>query len=234
MTKASFEPLPGPRTPTANFLQTTTVSRMVQPALSSYLDPSTTVALDIAPFVSFELFPRGTDLSDLDSSAPLDCLQQAYSGDGGQESFVQYWTDQTSVPSDRASGDTSLQSSASGDPPSQHRFQRSLPLHEYTCPRIEQPSQHSSANSSHDAKDRPRCFDHGCDGRAFSCPENYRRHIREQSGTSNVECTFCYISFSRKSNRDTHLSSGRCKVMRQCSGSYLRDPFGTNEQRRAG
>lgn len=55
-----------------------------------------------------------------------------------------------------------------------------------------------------------RCFEHGCGGRSFSNIENYRRHIREK--TTNVRCPLCEISFTRKSNRDAHLSSGRCKL----------------------
>ena len=55
-----------------------------------------------------------------------------------------------------------------------------------------------------------RCFEHGCGGRSFSNIENYRRHIREK--TTNIRCPFCEVSFTRKSNRDAHLSSGRCKL----------------------
>ena len=69
----------------------------------------------------------------------------------------------------------------------------------------------NTANSNTD--ERPRCFDHGCDGRTFSCAENYRRHIREQSRSSRVSCPYCSLSFSRKSNRDTHVSNGRCKAL---------------------
>ena len=69
----------------------------------------------------------------------------------------------------------------------------------------------NTANPNTD--ERPRCFDHGCDGRTFSCAENYRRHIREQSRSSRVSCPYCSLSFSRKSNRDTHVSNGRCKAL---------------------
>lgn len=63
------------------------------------------------------------------------------------------------------------------------------------------------------ADPRPRCFEHGCAGKVFSCAENYRRHVRERSGTSMTECPFCRAQFSRKSNRDTHLAKGRCKAL---------------------
>lgn len=69
----------------------------------------------------------------------------------------------------------------------------------------------NTANPNTD--ERPRCFDHGCDGRTFSCAENYRRHIREQSRSSRVSCPYCSLPFSRKSNRDTHVSNGRCKAL---------------------
>ena len=74
--------------------------------------------------------------------------------------------------------------------------------------------QQSDSNTSKSyTDDLPRCFDHGCDGRTFSCPENYRRHVREQSQSSRVSCPYCSLSFSRKSNRDTHISNGRCKAL---------------------
>jgi hypothetical protein len=63
------------------------------------------------------------------------------------------------------------------------------------------------------SKERPRCYEHGCDGRTFSCWENYRRHIREKTRSSAVMCTICGLSFSRKSNRDKHILDGRCKVL---------------------
>jgi hypothetical protein len=58
----------------------------------------------------------------------------------------------------------------------------------------------------------PQCFEHGCDGRTFSCPENYRRHIRERERFPDALCAYCLKSFTRKSNRDSHLSKGRCKM----------------------
>ena len=57
---------------------------------------------------------------------------------------------------------------------------------------------------------RPRCFDHGCEGRTFSSMENFRRHIRERDHDTRVVCDLCGVSFSRKSNRDKHVLSGKC------------------------
>jgi hypothetical protein len=59
----------------------------------------------------------------------------------------------------------------------------------------------------------PRCWEHGCNGRTFSCAENYRRHIRERSGGSRATCPGCHHQFSRKSNLDAHIASGKCKAM---------------------
>jgi hypothetical protein len=59
----------------------------------------------------------------------------------------------------------------------------------------------------------PRCWGHGCNGRTFSCAENYRRHIRERSGGSRATCPGCHHQFSRKSNLDAHIASGKCKAM---------------------
>lgn len=57
---------------------------------------------------------------------------------------------------------------------------------------------------------RPRCYEHGCNGRAFSSIENYRRHIREQLGLNSARCEICGALFSRKSNRDKHSAKGVC------------------------
>lgn len=64
-------------------------------------------------------------------------------------------------------------------------------------------------------KQRIQCFEHGCDGRAFSCPENYKRHLREQSRIGATNCELCGKSFSRKSNCEQHLSKGRCRAFKE-------------------
>jgi hypothetical protein len=58
-----------------------------------------------------------------------------------------------------------------------------------------------------------RCFEHGCNGRRFSNKDNYRRHFRERNVVNRADCCFCGITFSRKSNRDAHIASGRCQVV---------------------
>jgi hypothetical protein len=85
------------------------------------------------------------------------------------------------------------------------------------------PSRSSSQHSQRPSLERartvtsdqslPRCWEHGCNGRTFSCAENYRRHIRERSGGSRAQCPGCHHQFSRKSNLDAHIASGKCKAM---------------------
>lgn len=59
----------------------------------------------------------------------------------------------------------------------------------------------------------PQCFEHGCAGRTFSSAENLRRHIRERDTSSQAECPLCFLKFTRKGNRDAHLSKNRCKIV---------------------
>jgi hypothetical protein len=63
-----------------------------------------------------------------------------------------------------------------------------------------------------DRQQAPRCYDHGCNGRTFSCQENYLRHLREKQGKSTVKCRFCGATFTRRSNRDKHLANGICST----------------------
>ena len=79
-------------------------------------------------------------------------------------------------------------------------------------------------NSSHPRTELPpalsdsdvrfRCFDHDCQGRTFSCAENYRRHLREKEGSAKVHCTLCGMSFTRKSNLRKHVSERRCQTLK--------------------
>jgi hypothetical protein len=60
---------------------------------------------------------------------------------------------------------------------------------------------------------QPRCFEHGCAGRTFSCMENYQRHLRERRGGGKTQCPICNREFSRKSNMTAHIRSGKCKPL---------------------
>jgi hypothetical protein len=66
-------------------------------------------------------------------------------------------------------------------------------------------SSHSSENTQ-----SLQCFEHGCNGRVFSCRENYLRHVREKSGKSTTMCLFCGTEFTRRSNRDKHVAQRKC------------------------
>lgn len=63
---------------------------------------------------------------------------------------------------------------------------------------------------------RFRCFNHDCGGRTFSCAENYRRHIRERESSAKIYCTFCQVSFTRRSNLRKHVSERKCRVLKPC------------------
>ncbi|CZT16602.1 uncharacterized protein RCC_02436 [Ramularia collo-cygni] len=74
-----------------------------------------------------------------------------------------------------------------------------------------------------------RCSDHGCNGRTFSSWHNYQRHVQEKRGAFITECPFCGLVFSRKSNRDSHISYRRCKGLKALSqedGYLLGDVHG--------
>ena len=57
-----------------------------------------------------------------------------------------------------------------------------------------------------------RCFDHGCNGRAFSSLGNYHRHLKERNEFSRkFFCSRCGRSFSRSTARNLHFEKNRCK-----------------------
>ena len=96
------------------------------------------------------------------------------------------------------------------DPEPQHRPSLS--------PSRQSPTTKSSSSANNKAaKARPRCFEHGCNGRTFSCRENYRRHLREKNRAGSVVCDMCGTPFSRKSNRDKHILEGKCKSLAEAS-----------------
>jgi hypothetical protein len=57
-----------------------------------------------------------------------------------------------------------------------------------------------------------RCWDHGCNGRAFSTHSNYLRHPREKNGrATRAVCPRCGAIFTRKAALDGHISHDKCK-----------------------
>ncbi|KAI4150102.1 MAG: hypothetical protein LQ340_004264 [Diploschistes diacapsis] len=64
-------------------------------------------------------------------------------------------------------------------------------------------------------RDRPQCWDHGCNGREFSTFSNLLRHQREKSGTaSKAYCPRCGAEFTRTTARNGHMEHGKCKSRR--------------------
>ncbi|KAI0009464.1 hypothetical protein F4779DRAFT_627830 [Xylariaceae sp. FL0662B] len=70
---------------------------------------------------------------------------------------------------------------------------------------------------------KPRCWDHGCNGREFSSKSNFMRHIKERSGASTkCVCPLCGAIFTRNSARDTHLAKQSCNRIRRYSNGRPR------------
>ena len=62
------------------------------------------------------------------------------------------------------------------------------------------------------SRQKPQCWDHGCNGRQFSTFSNLLRHQREKSGTANkARCPHCGTEFTRTTARNGHLFGGKCK-----------------------
>jgi hypothetical protein len=63
-----------------------------------------------------------------------------------------------------------------------------------------------------DSPKESRCYDHGCNGRAFSTHSNFLRHQREKSGqASKSNCPRCGAQFTRKTAMNGHLRHEKCK-----------------------
>ncbi|KOS16794.1 Zinc finger protein 629 [Escovopsis weberi] len=62
---------------------------------------------------------------------------------------------------------------------------------------------------------KPRCWDHGCNGRQFSTFSNLLRHQREKSGqAAKATCPNCGAEFTRTTARNGHLLHDKCKQRR--------------------
>ncbi|CAK1362614.1 uncharacterized protein RHO25_007130 [Cercospora beticola] len=58
------------------------------------------------------------------------------------------------------------------------------------------------------------CWQHGCNGRAFTNLSNYRRHCKEKSESYRKPvCPRCGRQFVREAARDSHYGQKRCKVV---------------------
>ncbi len=59
---------------------------------------------------------------------------------------------------------------------------------------------------------KPRCWEHGCNGRQFSTFSNLLRHQREKSGQSaKSSCPNCGAEFTRTTARNGHMLHDKCK-----------------------
>jgi uncharacterized Zn-finger protein len=64
-------------------------------------------------------------------------------------------------------------------------------------------------------RERPQCWDHGCNGREFSTFSNLLRHQREKSGSAAKSyCPKCGAEFTRTTARNGHMEHGKCKLRR--------------------
>ncbi|KAL1870248.1 hypothetical protein VTK73DRAFT_2797 [Phialemonium thermophilum] len=62
------------------------------------------------------------------------------------------------------------------------------------------------------ARPKPQCWEHGCNGRQFSTFSNLLRHQREKSGqAAKATCPNCGAEFTRTTARNGHLLHDKCK-----------------------
>jgi hypothetical protein len=65
------------------------------------------------------------------------------------------------------------------------------------------------------SRPKPRCWEHGCNGRQFSTFSNLLRHQREKSGqAAKATCPNCHAEFTRTTARNGHLLHDKCKQRR--------------------
>ncbi|KAM3444802.1 hypothetical protein NHJ13734_000992 [Beauveria thailandica] len=68
------------------------------------------------------------------------------------------------------------------------------------------------------SRPKPRCWEHGCNGRQFSTFSNLLRHQREKSGqAAKSTCPNCGAEFTRTTARNGHMLHDKCK--RRATGS---------------
>ncbi|KAM3460515.1 hypothetical protein NHJ6243_005900 [Beauveria neobassiana] len=68
------------------------------------------------------------------------------------------------------------------------------------------------------SRPKPRCWEHGCNGRQFSTFSNLLRHQREKSGQATKStCPNCGAEFTRTTARNGHMLHDKCK--RRTTGS---------------
>jgi hypothetical protein len=76
-----------------------------------------------------------------------------------------------------------------------------------------------------------RCWDHGCNGRAFSTHSNYLRHQREKNGQATKSvCPRCGAMFTRKTAMNGHMLHDKCKRRSGHSTSSERSGGGARDR----
>lgn len=91
---------------------------------------------------------------------------------------------------------------------------------EQQCRNSALPSDDDEPAGAHDDKDKPRCWEHGCNGRVFSTFSNLLRHQREKAGKAQKSnCPSCGAEFTRTTARNSHLRQAKCKPRRGSNAS---------------
>lgn len=113
-----------------------------------------------------------------------------------------------------------------GYPPSQPRasvprsLERTQAEEPYQPYNVFQPSTNAEENR------RPRCYEHGCNGRQFSTHSNLMRHQRERDGIgSKSYCEYCGAEFTRSTAMRNHVTLGKCRAAPN-SAKHRRDSHG--------
>ncbi|RGP65637.1 hypothetical protein FLONG3_9140 [Fusarium longipes] len=89
----------------------------------------------------------------------------------------------------------------------------------YQLPAVMGPGNANSQDAGHvrvvQSRPKPRCWEHGCNGRQFSTFSNLLRHQREKSGqAAKASCPNCGAEFTRTTARNGHLLHDKCKGRR--------------------
>ncbi|ATY59108.1 hypothetical protein A9K55_003296 [Cordyceps militaris] len=112
--------------------------------------------------------------------------------------------------------DFGLRTSHQPLPSLHHMYESSLMYHMPPSP-VGTP-QDVSPSGVASSRPKPRCWDHGCNGRQFSTFSNLLRHQREKSGqAAKATCPNCGAEFTRTTARNGHMLHDKCK--RKPSGS---------------
>lgn len=231
----------GPQTGGTHFTFTdiSTITSSARPACRQISTASNMEHSDFA-FSPYSWPPTSTTLLPLESMSPLsqgfDCspLSMGLSDEELQTvitnlDLAQSTTNNSTFTNHTGAVPIPSQSLASGFPPtwqpiprsdstSRRQAKRNRAASDYSYRHAARTLSDTSEESNQD--DRPRCYEHGCNGRTFSNVDNYKRHLREQRSQTTILCPFCGKEFSRKSNMDTHVAKNRCKVV----NNWLSEP----------